>query len=163
MNREQRREVYWTYMGTTLSRPNPLLRHVVVAYPPPELPGGGLPAEVMVNGQRPGVIGMIVRAPSLTSRQEAQLADHGFELETDDDPRYVRYGRAVDHASADDLATFVEWAYRVVLDAPEDYEPRVQPVGPRSETAAPGGGCLPAAVWGFLIAMSAVLVYRLAR
>lgn len=138
MNRDERRGHFRHYIGLTMAQQTPLLRHITFVYPLPGARTGQPAAEVVIDGQEPGRLQLVVRSEGLTAKQALALQKHGFEQAFDsDDPRSATYVRAVEEASVEDLVTFVEWAYRRVFDAPDDYAATITPLAAREDGAAP--------------------------
>ncbi len=129
MNPDDRSDLYERYITSTISRELPLLRFLTVVWYPEDAGDEEPPREAIVDSQDPDFLRLIVRSVALTEAQRLILSGRGFgpAFETDD-PGMVSYEIAIDGASVDELVTFVEWVFRSVFEAPDDYEPMVVPL-----------------------------------
>jgi len=170
MNQEERRQRIAEGIRVTFSQESPLFRHITFAYPPKGEEFGAASTEVVIDGQKPGVVALEVRSISLNMDQERKLREKGFTAQADDDdPRFTLYRVEVASASIDDLATFVEWVYLEVLDSPTDYDPVIQTIASRGEAkgAQKASGCSKSCMSiitiGFWIILGIILLNLLFR
>ncbi len=146
MNSQQRREYFRQHLKSVLAQENPFLRHITFRYPPTESEWGQFPTEITVNGQHPGILELRGKTTAATPEVQVRFRAKGFSFSPDeDDPSYSVFSAVADKAGADEVADFVEWAFLVALDSPDDYDPLIRtPVseqGPSGAPAKPGKGC----------------------
>ena len=134
MDQDERRGHYRHYISATLAREMPVLRHITFIYPPSGADAGQATTHAVIDAQQPGRLRLVVRSAGVAGKQALLLHEHGFEQTLDpDDPRYAVYAREVENATVDDFVAFVEWVYRRVFDAPDDYMPRIVPIDAGNE------------------------------
>jgi hypothetical protein len=147
MNALERRENLRQQLVNALAQENPYLRHVSIRHPASETHWGSEATEIEVNGQTPNLLVLRVRTIAGDSVAAGKLRSHGLEdIPDDDDPAYTIFVAEMERASADELVTFVEWVYLVVMNAPDDYEPTIKtPVLDRKKSGSDSGarpGCM---------------------
>ena len=162
----ERRELVKRYLQTAMSREAGAQRHVALVWPASEEEGRA-PVSASIDARRPGSLTLSVRI-SPTARQSEKLSSAGFAASYDQtDARLTIFSRSVLSASIDDLATFVEWVFLVVAEAPEDYIPGIQTPGGKAGGEADGesrgcfSSCTTVGLAGFLIiaALTAIAVF----
>ena len=163
----ERRELVKRYLQAAMSREAGAQRHVALMWPASEEEGRA-PVSASIDARRPGSLTLSVRISSPSARQSVILSGEGYESAYDRlDPRSTAFSRSVLSASIDDLATFVEWVFLIVADAPDDYVPGIQTPGGSAGGGAEGesrgcfSSCATVGIAGFLIiaALTAIAVF----
>ena len=160
MEAGERRDLVRRYIQLAMSQEAGVRRHVTLNWPALEGETRA-PVSASIDARAPGSLTLSLRISSPTARQSTLLSSEGYESAYDpDSPRYTVFRRAIPSASIDDLATFVDWVFLIVAEAPDDYVPGVQAPGGAAGGRADGEsrGCFPSCMTVVMVGILCIAV-----